>query len=504
MDSGGNLGIYFGLNGLNIAEAKDRKLAGHYFSSYLPAGNEEILDSGNVSPEIKATAALQKMLRDNKIEQREAFVALPSSEFIIRTFSMPFLAKDEISSAVEFEVRKYIPFKLEELIFDYQVSQFVEGRAKKLKIFFIGIKRNILEKYIYILQQTELKILSLEPHAVSLLRLFLMKRYFSANQTIVVVDINSSEGTIMIVEQGLPFLIRDFKLTAAVSSAFTQEADNGYSHLLNEIRVSLEYYRRQKPKGSINKLFFLGGGDFKKCPENLAGELKIAAVNLYPEEVLGIKDSPTEGLLAAYGVGLANSVKTSITVDLAKKRFRQDMSISRAIIEEALPLGMMVRSAVIALVLMALVSSFNLLKIIKLNTELIILRKAGGDLNSLPEEDLKSKIASYDKKIFAIQEATTLNLISQKIITIPSLMPQGVWLTALSLKFDNPDFKSVVFKGIAFAQDANMELNLINKFILNLKESANINKDFKKISLVSATQSQAEQLGGTSFEVNCR
>lgn len=504
MGSGGKLGIYFGLNGLNIAEVKDRKLTGRYFSPYLQAGNEEILDSGNVSHEIKATAALQKMLRDNKIEQREAFVSLPSSEFIIRSFSMPLLAKDEISSAVEFEIRKYIPFKLEELIFDYQVSQFVEGKAKKTKVLFIGIKRNILEKYIYILQQTELRILSLEPHAISLLRLLLMKRYFSANHTAVVVDINLNEGTIMIVEQGLPFLIRDFKLMAATLSAFTPEADNGYSHLLNEIRVSLEYYRRQKPKGSINKMLLLGEGDFKKWFDNLAGELKVSTANLSIEEVLGIKDSSEDGLLVAFGVGLTNSMKTPITVDLAKKRFRQEVGISRALIEEALPLGMMIRSVVMALVFMALVSSFNLLKVIKLNTELINLRKAGGDLNLLPEEDLKSKIASYDRKISAIQEATTLNLISQKIITIPSLMPEGVWLTALSIKFDNPDFKSVAFKGIVLAQDANIELNLINKFILNLKESANINKDFKKISLVSATQSQTEEPGGTSFEVNCR
>ena len=495
------LGLFFGSSGICLAECQDKKTPGHYYMPYQTNEQQELL--GNVSDEIKLTATLQKALRDNKIETRDVSVSLPTSEFIIRTFSMPLLAKEETAPAVEFEVRKYIPFKLEELFFDYQVNQFTEGRQKKTKVLFVGVKRNVLERYIYIIQQAELKISCLEPHAFSLLRLFIAKRVLALGQTAVIIDTSLSEGTIMIVEQGLPQLIRDFKLNAAPSNGFTQDPDAEFSHLLNEVRISLEYYRRLNPKGNIQRIIFSSDDEVKQWSENLSKEMRMPCTAVSAADVLGLKEKLEPGLLVACGAGLLDMVKTSLSVNLARKRFKQEPRITKAMIEEAIPTQLIVKSVVVALILIGLLSSFNITKIINLGSQLSVLKRTSGEFGSLSEEDLKSMIASYEKKIQVIQQAASSNLVAPNIFAVPLTLPEGAWLTSLSIKFENPENKSINLRGIVYSADANTELDLVNKLILNLKQSTEIGSNFKKIALVTATQSRAKE-GGTNFEVMCR
>jgi len=497
-----HLGIFFGLSGLNVAESVEKRLSSHYYMPYQPT--EEAAAMGNVSNEVLLTATLQKTLRENRIDSEEVFVSIPTREFIIRSFYLPALNKDELASAVEFEVRKYIPFKLEELFFDYQVTTITEGKTRKLRVLFVGIKRNILERYIYIVEQAELKIQFLEPHAVSLLRLFLMKRLFAVNQPVVIIESDQGEGTIMIVEQGLPQLIRDFKLNAATENSFTAETDVEFSRLLNEVRVSLEYFRRQNPRGSVQKLILCSAEDSKKWTEGLNRELKIQAVHLSLLDAVGVRDGQEFGLLSAYGVGLVNLVRIPYAIDLARKRFKQEPRISKAIIEEVVSRKTIARAVAMAVVIVGLMSSFNMFKILGLNNQIINLKKSNKELSSLSEKELKSMIDSYTKKIDIIQDAVSVNLVAPKIFDISMLLPEGVWLTSVSLKVDPPDSQSISFKGTAYSRDAGVELNMINNFISNLKQSVEIGKDFHRISLVSANQNQAEGNGGTNFEVFCR
>jgi Tfp pilus assembly PilM family ATPase len=497
------LGIYFGLNGLNIVETLSRKISGQYFMSFT-AGEEAAAAAGNVSNEIKLTAALQKALRDNKIDLQDAWVSLPTKDFIVRTFTMPFLPKEEAVPAVEFEVRKYIPFKLEDLIFDHQTSTIMEGKAKKSKILFVGIKRLILERYIYILQQAELKVSFLEPHVFSLMRLFLARKFFSLNQSVVLIENDSNEGTIMVVEQGIPQLIREFRFSEAPTNSFTSEADAEFSRLLNEIRISIEYYRRQNPRGSVTRLIFSSGGELKKSAEDVGRELRIPAFHYTPAETLEAKDVAEYGALAAYGAGLAEVVKTPIVLDLAKKRFHPEAKITRDLLKEAFPVKEILKHGAIAVGLIVLLSSFGLIKISNLQAELSRLKRADAQVSNLSEQELKTMISSYEKKISIIKEVAVNSPVSPRIYSVPMLLPEGVWLSALLIKFDTQDSGSITLRGVSFSPDANVELNLINKFILNLKQSEEIGKNFKRISLVSATSNQMPEQGGTNFEIICR
>jgi len=62
---------------------------------------------------------------------------------------MPAMSQDELENAIKFEAEKYIPFKTDNLISDYQTR--FERNSKTNLILFTGLKKETLDRYLSIL-----------------------------------------------------------------------------------------------------------------------------------------------------------------------------------------------------------------------------------------------------------------------------------------------------------------------------------------------------------------
>lgn len=494
------LGMFFCFDGLNLAEVQNRKITAHY---YMPYSDQAELMAENVADDIRFIAALKKALRDNKIAAKQVYVSLPTREFVVRSFFIPLIPKEEVHSAVEFEVKKYLPFRLEELYFDFQVFPAGASKSKRLKVLFVGVKKTVLEKYVSIVSQAELKISSLEPHIFSIFRLLLSKKILPAHQTVMLLEKNFEEVTIVIAEDGVPQLIRDFKLSLAGQNNFTAGPDSTLIQLLNEIKISCEYYHRQNPKADIAKMLFFSSGDLRELFPQLVTELKTPSFHYAHQDVLGIREEVKFGVLAAYGAALARSVKMPLAIDLARKRFRPEAKVPRVSLDEVVSPRSLIRIGVLGAVVVGLVSITNLFKVQGLNLQLAGIKKQNvGQFTS--ENEIKNLIRDYEKKLSAVKEMTVTDSFADKISSLPLLLPDGVWLTAMNIRFESSSSRAMVFKGVALSKDPTIELNLINQFILNLKQSPEIAQDFKNISLANAVTDKTPDKGGTVFEIVCK
>ncbi|MFA6432059.1 MAG: pilus assembly protein PilM, partial [Candidatus Margulisiibacteriota bacterium] len=63
--------------------------------------------------------ALKKLLRDNKINVRDANVVVGGSETIIRKYSLLDTPPAEIANTIKWKLAEEIPFPIEEAIFDF-------------------------------------------------------------------------------------------------------------------------------------------------------------------------------------------------------------------------------------------------------------------------------------------------------------------------------------------------------------------------------------------------
>jgi hypothetical protein len=222
------------------------------------------------------------------------------------------------------------------------------------------------------------------------------------------------------------------------------------------------------------------------------------------EDLLGSGATSNYGSLFAYGVGLADAFKMPVNIDLAQKRFKQELRLAKEIIEKSVSPKVVVRSAAIGLTLVALFTSINLIKVSSLNASAARLKKTGPNSSNLSDSEIKKMISIFENKISAIEEAVGERNVASRLFAIPGLLPEGLWLTGLSLKMDSPAGKVIDLKGIAYLADPNAELNQINNFIMRLRKSPQLSKEFKTFSLVSAAANQASEFGGTSFEIVCK
>ena len=162
------LGIYFGPQGISIVETKLKQPLNNIYIPKSEISPAELSEE-KVPEEIKIITLLKNELIRLGIESKEATLILPGKDLIIRTFEMPILSQEELLSAVNFEAKKYLPFKIEELFSDCQWK--LDKAAKKNLVLFVGIKKETLDRYLSILDEIGLKAKSIEYSAFSILRI---------------------------------------------------------------------------------------------------------------------------------------------------------------------------------------------------------------------------------------------------------------------------------------------------------------------------------------------
>ena len=121
------LGIYFGIKTISIVETQNKKIINSLKIPREAVSGGELEEK--VPEEIKLVALIKNELRNAGIETKDTAITIPGNDLIIRSFEMNLLPREELLTAVTFEAKKYIPFKTEDLISDFQLK--TDTRNKK-------------------------------------------------------------------------------------------------------------------------------------------------------------------------------------------------------------------------------------------------------------------------------------------------------------------------------------------------------------------------------------
>ncbi len=504
------LALYFSSDALSAVELEGAKIINHYHVPYDIFSKEEPQPSPTFTEEIRLTAVLQKTLRDQKIEAVDCLTSIANKDIILRSFFIPQMATQEIVGAVEFEVRKYIPFKVDELVYDFQVTKIREGEIRKLRILFVGMRKEILARYLYILEQSNLKAATLEPSPVSLLRILTQKKLVFSNHSCVVIEIDHEQGNIMILDKSVPQFIRDFKLLPTPNN-ITEGAgeageDSSFIRLLNEVRVSLDYYRRQFSHVVFDKIIFCSERDVKGWAENLEKELSIPVSYLKPQDVLNLGDGVDIGLLKAVGVGIKDFVNLPIAINLSGKNVIQETKEARALKQaKALHIKSIMRLALAATALVFLIYLFSSRQVWDLNTKLKNINQRNSKYMGKNSDELRGLIADFNKRISTYKEIKARRSVTPEFSAIGRLLPGGAWMDNLDMQYNEADNSiSLSIKGSVYSEESENQINLVNKFLENLKNDAQFSRSFKSIELNFANQGSSGEFRITNFEINCR
>lgn len=506
------LGIYFGPQLISIVETKGKKTINYLQVSEASVSTGDPFEE-KVPVNVKLVTLLKDEMRRNNIETNEAVVSISGKDLIVRTFEMPVLPRQELNTAVLFEVKKYIPFKIEELISDFQFK--LDKSIQKTRVLFVGIKKEALDNYINIFEQLGLKIKSIEYSAFSILRLLKIAN-IKEKGIIAVVNIDLSkddEANFVVLDDGFPLFSRDIGLMGGYEEPAKQEETQQVAileRLKREIQISLDYYDRKFPGKNIGKLFFITNPayrtDFNGFIKDIGLEVNFIDINKHLDRSIPFSLPFVKG----YSSSLSK-INIEVKIDLLSAKERT-VKKTGAEVSKPLSLFLRFRTDIIivgACFLIAVITyASGILRTLPLEHELSNLVSMRPETLIVPGElgdkELLTINASYKKKVDAIDAIIKKRLYLTPLLdVIPRLLPRGLRLVELS--YNNDEQKTELgLRGEVYLGDKDKEAEQVKALVSALKDSQAFSKSFQEIFASSITYKKIEKIGITGFNIVCQ
>lgn len=121
--------------------------------------------ASEVETEVIKTALLQ-LIADYHLANAEVAVAVPGTMAFVRPITPLLTKRQQLEQAVRFEAQHTIPFKLEDVMWDYQVLS--RDRLTNPEVLLGGVKRELIEQHIALLTSVRLRptLIGISPLAV--------------------------------------------------------------------------------------------------------------------------------------------------------------------------------------------------------------------------------------------------------------------------------------------------------------------------------------------------
>jgi len=513
-----SLGIYFGPKAINIIEAKGRKLINNI---QIP---QHLIGSGDLEEqvplEVKLVAIFNDELRKNKVDANKVTLCLSGKDLIIRTFEVPFLPKEEISSAINFEAKKYIPFKVEDLISDYQVE--LDKATRKNSVLYVGIKKETLDRYLAVFSQLNIKIQSIEYSAFSIMRALRLAGAVDSGVTAVVAMDAQEDGeaNFTVFENNFPLFSRDFSIASnsqELSAASGEPATAVLADKLkSEIRVSLDYYLRKFSNKKISKVFIVANQEYVSEIESFIKEVGLVPYIVDQSNlarVTGKGVAYSLGFIKGYSAALAQDMRSNLKIDLlaviekARVFKEQPLKGEGAFSLEGLKIDL--RVVILSILLCAGVYGLGWYRMQPIQKEIQGIKGKRVELASVDPElsyaALENIKAEYKEKLKALNNVVINQIyLTSSLNIIPGSIPDGLWLTSFVFKKQINGATELTLGGVAYLTDPNKEFKGVNDFVSNLINDPVFGVYFNDVRISSMDRQPLEKAMVTNFTISCK
>jgi len=441
----------------------------------------------DLEQDIKDTLSLliKEALGKISIPPQGAYGVLSSTDAMIRYFDMPVLPKSEQPQAVKFESKKYIPFKLEDVVSDFKTLATSKDK-KNTHVFFIAATKQRIESHLTMFKNANLDTLGIDIVPFTLMRMVLLTKKAQPKDTIATLYLGNDKETasIHIMEEGMPFLSRDIKVS-------TDDKDALFEKLASEIRVSLDYYHRQRSQVEVSKIIVCGEHLFAGLDAYIADELKIITETISGFEGLRNGETADPSAVVAIGAALGGLGKSNYSINLspAAAKIKQKKVTSILFIE-----------ALVAAAVIVAVFLFGSLRTAKVAGELKAVQQEGA---TLPKETKGLSLEALEKlKKGRINEIEMFKVLvndrilwADKLSNIANLIPKGIWIEKLALLESSLPSKynplsswarTILLEGRSFLPQGDIEEAAIDSFFKTLKGNKKFLKGFDEIELGSS------------------
>ncbi len=507
------LGVYFGPQFISIVETKGNKTINYIQVSQAMVSTGEPLEE-KVPVLVKLIALFKDELRKNNIGANEAIVSISGKDLIVRYFEMPILPRQELDTAVNFEVKKYIPFKIEDLFSDFQYK--LDKTIQKTRVLFVGIKKETLDNYLNIFGQLDIKIKAIEYSAFSILRLLKLANIKEKGIIgLVNTDLREDDETnFVVLKDGFPLFSRDISLMGGYEEVAKEEKAQTSAileKLKREIQISLDYYDRKFPGKNTSKIFFITNPNYRADLNGFIKDLGLGVNFIDINKYIGKPIPFSLPFVKGYSSSLSK-IDTGVKINLlaVKERAAREFSLEQTkvalLIKRYKSYFKVVAMSLLICVMIFIFGEYRISPLKKELKNIIGMRPQVSTVGpNTSYAELTDLYSTYKLKIEIDHFIKSQLCLTEVLDVIPRLVPEGIWLSNIYFKNERLENRvELNLGGIAYLGDSNKEVKLVDTFRSSLKEFPLFAKYFKEIVAVSLDNKEIRGVNVTSFLISCR
>jgi type IV pilus assembly protein PilM len=168
----------------------------------------QVIVEGDIIDSVAVVDALDRLIKTVKARGNEVAISLSGNSVIIKKITLPKMDEAELAESIQWEAEQYIPFEIDDVMYDYQVLKSSEETDETV-IVLVAVKKDKVNDYISVISQVgkETSVVDVD--------VFALQNCFEANysdlkdQTVGLVNIGASVTSINVVKQGESLFWRD-------------------------------------------------------------------------------------------------------------------------------------------------------------------------------------------------------------------------------------------------------------------------------------------------------
>ncbi|MBU1888279.1 MAG: pilus assembly protein PilM [Candidatus Omnitrophica bacterium] len=472
-------------------------------SSDVPAENVAQKETIKKTRDDYIVEAIQRVFKENDLKAGSVICAISSEDVMVRYFQMPKIPKQEWASAINFEAKRYIPFRMEEVASDFKVMT-SKSPSSGMDVVFVAVKQKLIERLVTMVERAGIKPIIVEPAPFSLIRAFSAADQISTKVNTAIVNIETKGASISILKNGIPYIIRDipFEETARERKSI----EPVFEKLLAEIKLSFDFYEKQFPLEVIDKIIIYSCIPLENWHELVGKELQIPVEVGDPLRGIRIKKGVVPPRLAvAFGLALRDISEPYIDINLYKEKIlaykRKELFIRMLFLEASAAIFLLILLKVLCIRAIAPLSKeFN--DTLKERPRVEVSIKSD-DIAEL--ERLKNKM---DARKTSMENIISSRIyLTKKLAALANTKPGNIWLTELNYEEDVDKKRSskilrrLAIKGYCIIANNVRETDIVNNFLIDLQKQKEIKEGMSKSDIVSVQKTELENENVASFEI---
>ena len=253
---------------------------------------QETIVDGALMNASRVVETLARMLRDHKVKNRRASLAISGNSVIIKKIPLPKMTPDELATSIYYEAGQFIPFAIEDVFLDVQILGDSTETPGQMDVILVAAKKDVVNDYVAVMVEAGLEPVICDVDCFAIENAFLAS-HEATSQDIALINVGASKTNINVMAGGVSAFTRDITLGGNTYSEEIQKSfkvsfdeaeklkiSSGRAHklrdtfipevdeamtrvtdaLVAEIQHSLDFYSATRSHTPLSALYLSGGG----------------------------------------------------------------------------------------------------------------------------------------------------------------------------------------------------------------------------------------------------